>query len=161
MGKYSVYDHLAKLNVGCGQDIRVDFLNVDTLPHSGSVMLDIDSGDLMELPHNHYEYIYCHGVINELRSDLVDIMNQFYALLKNGGLLEIGVISVIRQDGNINPYAFSVPRATRYLSPLWVEFFKEDGLYANYPIGFTGKFIELKNELSSLGVHRATLRAVK
>lgn len=150
-----------KLNVGCGQDVRVGFYNVDrniegAIPF-GVFPLDVDRGQLLELPHDYFDRILALGCLAEFKTDLVEIMNQFWTLLRHNGRLEISVAVV--DGGNLTP--FEDPLARRYMASRWIEFFHVDGDMADYPLGFRGRFRLILNEISDLGVQRCTLFAVK
>jgi hypothetical protein len=150
-----------KLNVGCGQNVLKGYLNVDKnierpIPF-GVFPFDVDKGELLSLPHNHFEGILAEGCIGEFKTDLVEIMNQFWTLLAPFGLLEISVAVV--DGGNMTPYCD--PLARRYLASGWVDFFHEGGSMADYPLGFRGKFTLSSNEVSPLGVQRVSLIALE
>lgn len=81
-----------KLNLGCGQYPMPDALNIDSIPQSkADVLLDLNQkGSLLALPHEHYEKITMHHVLEHLE-DPFGIIRDCADLLKPGGLMEIRV----------------------------------------------------------------------
>ena len=81
-----------KLNAGSGRDYRVGWTNVDIDGNwSTDVIADLSSCMLpKELMYTRFDEIFA-GDLLEHVSDLVQLMNNFLILLKDGGILEVHV----------------------------------------------------------------------
>ena len=77
-----------RLNLGCGNDLRDGYLNVDRSPEVGADLV----WDLNELPYplpeNHFEEILALDVVEHLDS-VVGFMEEAHRLLSPGGEIEI------------------------------------------------------------------------
>ena len=134
-----------KINVGCGQDLRDGFINVDKNPDlvsRGAVLCDVDAGHLSHFPQEQFTHVVCKGCLNEFQTDVVSIMQQFHGLLVPDGILEIWVAVV---DNGLG--AFRDPLARRYLHSDWSEYFFRGGRWQNSGIGFGfhGEFEQQEN----------------
>ena len=78
-----------KLNVGCGNDIREGWINLDIIKKEG---IDIVH-DLNKVPlpfeDDTFNYILCRNVLEHV--NYVALMNDLHRILKQGGLLRIRV----------------------------------------------------------------------
>lgn len=84
-----------KLNVGCGTDYREGFINIDgsnTLPKVDKV-IDISNESLLShFSEGEIEYILANDIIeHHFHWEAVQILKDFFVLLKNGGVAEIRV----------------------------------------------------------------------
>lgn len=84
-----------KLNVGCGTDYRDGFVNIDgsnTLPKIDKI-IDISTESLLShFNEGEVEYILANDIIeHHYHWEAIRIMEEFYALLKQGGQAEIRV----------------------------------------------------------------------
>lgn len=84
-----------KLNVGCGFDIRPDFLNVDSGDwHSPDLVADIT--DLNTLPSGHFDYILAQDVLEHVsRNTQVKALTEWCRLLSDDGVIEVRVPSLV------------------------------------------------------------------
>lgn len=151
------------LNIGAGQDIPTgDWIHLDKYPQGEYVRrYDVDEHHppLDYFHDKEFDEVRCFGCINEFRHDVVVMMNEFWRVLRNEGLLDIRVAVV---DGG-RTGAFRDPVAKRYLSSEWVNYFAgtdEGRLTGGRGLGFVGKFEVVTNEV--LGeVHHVVLRAIR
>ena len=78
------------LNIGCGTDIREDYINLDKINHKG---VDIVH-DLEETPYpftdNQFNYIYA-GAVLEYLNNYKKCIKELLRILKPNGILEIDV----------------------------------------------------------------------
>jgi len=149
-------DKLGKLNVGAGRSILSGWTNIDKVPYPGITVIDIDKEGL-PFPSSSFDELLCQGCLSEFQTDVVTVMNWFWDVLCNGGILEIRNAVVDNGNG-----AFRDPMARRYLHSQWVEYFYIGGAWENsgYGFGFRGKFEMVLNEVSG-ETHHVILRAVK
>lgn len=84
-----------KLNVGCGFDIRPDFLNVDSGDwHSPDLVADIT--DLNTLPSGHFDYLLAQDVLEHVsRNTQVKALTEWCRLLSDDGVIEVRVPSLV------------------------------------------------------------------
>jgi len=149
-----------KLNVGCGQDIRNtnEWVHLDRNPQHHDVRpIDIDDNGLRMFDDNSFEDVLCKGCLNEFKTDVVAVMNEFWRVLKPNGVLDITVAVV---DNGLGPYRD--PLAHRYLHSDWVQYFFIEGKWATSGkgIGFIGYFTLLENSVGG-EVHHVVLKALK
>ncbi|MFX0036490.1 MAG: methyltransferase domain-containing protein [Candidatus Hermodarchaeota archaeon] len=78
-----------KLNVGCGNDIREGWINLDIIKSEGVDVVH----DLNKIPlpfeDNSFDYILCKDVLEHV--NYVTLMNELHRTLKKGGILRIRV----------------------------------------------------------------------
>ena len=75
-----------KLNLGCGNDLKKDFVNIDIIePYD--LKLDIEKEKFPFLD-NSVDYIVCERTLEHL-SDITNVMLESYRVLKQGGKLRI------------------------------------------------------------------------
>jgi SAM-dependent methyltransferase len=78
----------ARLNLGCGRDIRPGFVNLDVAPLPGvDVVHDLDSGPL-PFEDAAFEEIVCKDVLEHV-ADLVAVMRELHRVSVPGARLEI------------------------------------------------------------------------
>jgi O-antigen chain-terminating methyltransferase len=84
-----------KINMGCGFDIKKDFLNVDLHEMHGPDLV-ADCTDLHMLPSSYYEYIIAKDVLEHIpRLKTRSTLWEWNRLLKIDGILELQVPNVI------------------------------------------------------------------
>jgi len=139
-----------RLDVGCGQRVIPHCISVDMNPelsHMGVVIANVDDEEVRaSFPMNHFENIECSGCLNEFTTDVVTMMNWFWDLLKDGGILRIAVAVV-----DISLGAFRDPIARRYLHSDWIQYFFRGGNWqtggGKLGLGFHGEFELVSNEI--------------
>ena len=88
MGKKSM-----KLNLGCGDDIRPEYINIDINPTSTTVRrLDLDSLPL-PFPDSSSEEIELLHVLEHLKTPHLDFLIEMHRILVDGGTIRIAVPS--------------------------------------------------------------------
>lgn len=76
-----------KLNVGCGKDVRANYINLDTVKLPGvDVVHDINKK--FPFPSNHFDEIMANHIVEHVL-DLTKLMKEFHRILKPGGRLII------------------------------------------------------------------------
>jgi predicted SAM-dependent methyltransferase len=85
----------ARLNLGCGYDVREGFLNVDIHDfHNPDLVADVAHLDM--LPSGHYQEIIAQDVLEHLpRTSTVPVLQEWSRLLAVGGTIHIRVPSVV------------------------------------------------------------------
>ena len=85
-----------KLHLGCGPVRLEGFCNVDIVPTPATDILD-DVLTLKRFPDNYAEEIYaCHVLEHFSHSEIPEILNRWYAVLKPGACLRISVPDIDR-----------------------------------------------------------------
>ena len=83
---------MIKLNVGCGGDVRKNWINLDNHDANGAdVIFDLNEiykGNKMPFPDNHFDYVYCSHVLEDF-VEPVPIMDELVRVCKVGGEIEI------------------------------------------------------------------------
>ena len=78
-----------KLNLGCGNDIKKGWVNLDIYKGEGiDVVHDLNN---LPLPFedNSFNYILCKDILEHV--NYVDVMNELHRILKKGGIIRIRV----------------------------------------------------------------------
>ena len=149
-----------KLNVGCGQDIRDtnEWIHIDKYPQHDNVrQIDVDDNGLRMFDDNSFGEVLCRGCLNEFKTDVVAMMNEFWRVLKPDGILDITVAVV---DNSLGPHRD--PLAHRYLHSDWAQYFILDGKWgtSGRGLGFEGWFTVLENTIAG-EVHHVIFKALK
>jgi len=77
-----------KINLGCGSDIKEDYLNVDMIHRNGvNLILDIEN-QMSILPSDHFEEIYMNHSLEHI-SNFMEVMKQIHRISKDGTKLFI------------------------------------------------------------------------
>ncbi|MCJ7443177.1 MAG: methyltransferase domain-containing protein [Methanotrichaceae archaeon] len=99
--KFNPEDFPSRINLGCGFDILPGYLNVD-IQESFDPDLVSDMTKLEQLPSEYYEEILAKDCLEHLpRSKVKPALEEWYRLLKKGGLLKIRVPSLINLLRNL------------------------------------------------------------
>lgn len=131
-----------KLNLGCSDDLKPGFVNVDRFPPA-DLIVDLNRPWPWEI--SSIERILAHDVFEHLEwseagfagnRGKIFAMNMAWQVLKPGGLLDLAVPCVQLSDGSVNPGAFA--------DPTHVSFWTEDDRYYfcepwNTPTGERGR----------------------
>lgn len=98
-----------RLNIGCGKDIKKDWINLDIVKNKG---IDIVH-DLNDLPlpfdNNTFDYILCQDILEHV--NFVPLINEIHRMLKQKGKLEIRVphfTSKLNFEDPTHKYQFSI-----------------------------------------------------
>lgn len=108
-----------KLNVGCGKEYLVDYINLDIDKHCNpDIVRDIEKG--LPFDNDKFDEIYCCHVLEHLH-DLIFVMNEFYRCLKKPkGILHVKVPPFDFEG------AFSDPTHVRVFTPHTFKFFTSE-----------------------------------
>ena len=122
---------MKKLNLGCGYDIRPDWINLDIAPLEG---VDIVH-DLAEAPlpfrDNEFDYILCSDILEHIL-DYPKVLREIHRVLKPGGIVEI------RTPHYSYSRAYADPTHIRYFSMETFDFFvKATGRPYYYDFSFS------------------------
>lgn len=80
-----------KLNLGCGEDIRTGFVNVDAFPRDGVVFFDLQTDNLSRV-WSGIEHILANDIVEHLNHwEAVHLLKEMFASLGHGGTVEIRV----------------------------------------------------------------------
>jgi SAM-dependent methyltransferase len=110
-----------KLNIGCGNDIRKDYINLDIAKLPGvDVVCDIDNSPL-PFEDNTFEHIICNDVLEHV--NLEKVLREIHRILVNDGVLEIRVPHFTSSNNFIDP------THKRMFSYRTFNFFVKDALY--------------------------------
>lgn len=143
-----------KLNLGCSDDHRPGYLNVDQAQPADFLC---DLGAAWPWPDSSVDEIYAHDVFEHLPK--IHTMNEAWRVLRPGGILDLVVPCVMLASGCVNPGAFA--------DPTHVSFWTADDRYYfcerwNNPEGERGRlgpsygiralFRDLRWELAEYGL---------
>lgn len=122
-----------KLNIGCGVDIKPDFINLDRKDYGNNVVRDLRRG--LPFSDNSIEYIYASNILEHVPSgdELLFVISECYRVLEPGGTI---FINVPHQD---SPQAF-YPDHVSYWNESMVMALIGDG----YQGGFKFELVEMK-----------------
>lgn len=79
---------MIKLNVACGKDIREDYVNIDKIDCGQEIIRDITKG-LPFSDNSVDEILFKHAMEHLEFEEIVFVMNEFWRVLKKGGLLYV------------------------------------------------------------------------
>jgi SAM-dependent methyltransferase len=90
-----------KLNIGCGNDIRADYVNLDIAKLPGvDVVCDIDTNPL-PFDNNTFEYIVCNDVLEHV--EVAKVLKEIHRVIKEDGIVEIRVPHFTSSNNFIDP----------------------------------------------------------
>lgn len=90
-----------KLNIGCGNDIRDGFVNLDITQLPGvDVVCDIDR-EVLPFEDNFFEYILCNDVLEHV--EYIKVLKEILRVLKPNGIVEIRVPHFTSSNNYIDP----------------------------------------------------------
>jgi hypothetical protein len=85
----------SKLNIGCGYDKRVGYLNVDMDPACNPDLLITDN-DFSSLPRQHFDEVFAHDVLEHIRrAETGAALVEWADLLQVGGSLVVQTSSIL------------------------------------------------------------------
>lgn len=129
-----------KLNLGCGTDIRAGYKNYDVVKVDGADGI-IDLNKKLPFKDNSIEEILCLDTIEHLQTSPINVLKEFYRVLKENGT------AIIRVPFCRHPSAYSMDHI-RYFMP-----YSFDGIHSpengEYPHMFRGMNFKLSYETSS------------
>jgi hypothetical protein len=84
-----------RINIGCGQDYREGYLNIDVDPASKADLL-IKNNDLSELPRNHFELTVAHDILEHIpRAYMMGALLDWAAITRMNGILVLQTSSIL------------------------------------------------------------------
>lgn len=90
-----------KLNIGCGNDIRKEYINLDIAKLEGvDVVCDIENNSL-PFDDELFEKIVCNDVLEHV--DITKVLKEIHRVLRPGGVLEIRVPHFTSTNNYIDP----------------------------------------------------------
>lgn len=93
---------MKKLNLGCGQDIKKGYVNLDKRKlHGVDVIWDINKQPL-PFKNNEFDEIYADNVL-EHTEDVVSTVNELWRITKGGGLIKLVLPSWNAADAYTDP----------------------------------------------------------
>lgn len=106
-----------KINIGCGTDIKSEYINIDTRKlHGVDVVCD---AAYLPFKNNVFEAAYCNHVL-EHTDDLNQVMEEIHGVLKSGGRV-YGTVPYFTSH-----YAVQDPTHRRFISYFTFSHFAED-----------------------------------
>jgi predicted SAM-dependent methyltransferase len=100
-----------KLNLGCSDDHKQGYLNVDIAPPADEI---VDLALAWPWEKSSIDEIYAHDVFEHIWTGKIWVMNEAHRVLKPGGILDLTVPCVYLSDGGVNPGAFADPTHRTY-----------------------------------------------
>lgn len=80
-----------KLNIGCGEDIKKGWINLDQDNHDGvNIVHKIRNDNFLPFKENSFDVVLCSHVIEDLDNPII-VIKDMIRILKKGGLLIIRV----------------------------------------------------------------------
>jgi SAM-dependent methyltransferase len=92
---------MKKLNLGCGLDIRKDWVNLDIADIDGVDVVHDVSRLPLPFENEEFDYVLCKDILEHL--DYVPLLRDIHRILTKGGTLEISVPHFTSQDNYIDP----------------------------------------------------------
>jgi hypothetical protein len=115
-----------KLNIGCGLDIKEDYLNADIIQVDGvGLIIDINKFPY-KIYDNEYDEILCKNIL-EYAFDLPKVMEELYRIAKDRCIIKINVPAFP------SPYSIQNPMIKSFFSYNTFDYYiKDDGLDNSY-----------------------------
>ena len=141
-----------KLNLGCGNDIRKNWINLDILNNKGVDIIH----DLNKLPlpfnENYFDYILCTDVLEHI--NYFPLMNELYRILKKKGILKIKVPHFTSRSN------YTDPTHIHKFSSKTFHYFVNEGKFAyERKVSFFSKiYVRLEIEQSKILILKTFLR---
>ncbi|MEX0596037.1 MAG: hypothetical protein WD512_06005 [Candidatus Paceibacterota bacterium] len=135
-----------KLNYGCGKDIKEGWENLDVIAHKGAdIVRDFKRG--IPRNDNYYKEILAQYSLTQIvdAEDFTFVINEFYRVLKKGGVLTIVVPDANAPDSD----SYNDPRDQRYFTRATFDYFNIDHPYrwSEFSYGYLPwHIIEIKSE---------------
>lgn len=109
-----------KLNIGCGNDIRTDYINIDIADIPG-VDIVCDINNALPFENNSFDFIICNDILEHV--DLEKVLKEIHRVLVNDGIVQIRVPHFTSSNNYIDP------THKRIFSFRTFEFFVNDTLH--------------------------------
>jgi SAM-dependent methyltransferase len=145
-----------KLNIGCGQDIREGYVNIDGADLPGidfKVDLDACATTPLPLPDNHFQELELVHVLEHLYHPL-PLMQELYRIAAPGARLHVKVPHVGHDDAWVDP------THVRGITPMTFYYFGQPK-YVDMDYGYTGDWrvakcdlIVLRDVFDRIGRHK-------
>jgi ubiquinone/menaquinone biosynthesis C-methylase UbiE len=81
---------IKKLNLGCGKDIKKDYVNLDSIKLPGVDIVHNLEVYPWPFKKNDFDYVYCHHVLEHMES-IIKPMEEIWRITKNGARVFIEV----------------------------------------------------------------------
>jgi len=143
---------IKKLNLGCGNDIRKNWINLDIIPKKGVNIIH----NLNKLPlpftDNYFDYILCIDVLEHI--NYFPLMNELYRILKKNGILRIKIPHFTSRSNYTDPTHINMFSSNTF------HYFINKGKFAyERNINFFSKiYIRLELEQSKIPILKYLLR---
>ncbi len=114
-----------KLNIGCGRDVKIGYVNLDSVKLSGVDFVH----NLNEYPwpfkDNSFEEIYCDNILEHLDS-IIDPMEEIFRILKNEGRV------IIKVPIYPSIWAMADPTHKRFFTYMTFNYFRPEDCFNYY-----------------------------
>lgn len=143
---------MKKLNLGCGNDIRKDWINLDIIGKKGVNVIH----DLNKIPlpftDNSFDYILCIDVLEHI--NYFPLMNELYRILKKNGILMIKVPHFTSRSNYADPTHINM-----FSSNTFHYFINQKNFAYERNISFFSKiYVRLELEQSKIPILKTFLR---
>lgn len=143
---------IKKLNLGCGNDIRKNWINLDIIAKKGINIIH----DLNKLPlpftNNSFDYILCKNILEHI--NYFPLMNELYRILKKNGILKIKIPHFTSRSNYTDP-----THINKFSSNTFHYFINKGNFAYKRNINFFSKiYIRLEIEQSKIPILKTFLR---
>jgi len=135
-----------KLNIGCGNDIKEGYINLDLFKRPG-VDVEHDFNKRLPFQDNSFDEIYCNNVL-EHTLYLPKVLKELHRITRNKGLIIIKSPYFTSSSAYMNPEhkSFFTYSTFKYLQKYWGDFkvIKRRLIYSQYfPLSLLNPFFNI------------------
>lgn len=131
-----------KLNLGCGTDVRENFINLDIIPYQG-IQIISDVLDLRFIPDNSTSFIVCQHLIEYIpRNLIIKAINEWKRVMQHESLIEFRVTNIAALTKSIHLQEISSEMGIPHELAIGLIYGKQENEFDIRRNGFTPDYFQ-------------------